>query len=77
MESVLEFVDELESREAVSMKVSHEEDASGWVSAISEYLENASGAVSFVELVRGLGMPMVEVFIGVLRGRFILGVEGN
>ena len=69
---VLEFVDGLESGEAVALKSSHEEDVSGWVSAISQYLEGIEGAVSFAELVKGLGMPAVAVLIGVLLGGFRL-----
>ncbi|WP_299488148.1 hypothetical protein [Acaryochloris sp. IP29b_bin.137] len=77
MESVLEFVDELESGEAVALKASHEEDVSGWVSAIAQYLEGAKGAVSFAELVKGLGMPTVVVMIGVLLGGFRIEQQGG
>ena len=69
-DTVLEFVDELESGEAVALKASHEEDVSRWVSDIAKYLENASGAVSFAELVNGLGIPVVAVWLGLLLGDF-------
>ena len=76
-DAVLEFVDELESGEAVALKVSHEEDVSGWVSAISQYLEGTEGAVSFTELVKGLGMPLVAVWLGVLLGDFRVEQRGG
>ncbi len=69
-ESVLEFVDELESGEVVALKASHEEDVSAWVGAISEYLKKAEGAVSFSELVKKMGLPMVAVWLGLLLGEF-------
>ncbi|MGR3279221.1 hypothetical protein ACSYAD_29580 [Acaryochloris marina NIES-2412] len=46
-DAALEFVDEMESGEAVALSVSHVEDVGDWVSAIREYLEKAKGAVSF------------------------------
>ncbi len=46
------------------MKVSHVEDVGAWVGAIREYLEGAKGAVSFVELVKGLEMwPNLAVIL--------------
>ncbi|ABW33417.1 hypothetical protein [Acaryochloris marina] len=69
-ESVLEFVDELESGKEVALKVSHVDDVGAWVNAIAQYLERASEALSFAELVKGLGMPTVVVLIGVLLGGF-------
>ena len=76
-DAVLEFVDELESGEAVALEVSHVEDVGTWVSAIREYLEGAKGAVSFVELVKGLEMPAVAVLIGVLLGGFRVEQRGR
>ena len=76
-DAVLEFVDELETGDAVALKVSHVEDVSAWVNAISEYLEGAKGAVSFVELLKGLGMPAVAVLIGVLLGGFKIEQTGD
>lgn len=76
-DTVLEFVDELESGEAVALGASHVEDVSGWVSAIAEYLEGAKGAVSFEELVKGLRMPVVAVWLGVLLGGFRVEQRGK
>ena len=76
-DSVLEFVDELESGEEVALKVSHVEDVGVWVGAIREYLEGAKGAVSFVELVEGVRLPMVAVWIGLLLGGFKIEQTGE
>lgn len=47
------------------------------MSAIREHLGKASGAVSFVELVKGLEMPPVTVLIGVLLGGFRVEQRGG
>lgn len=69
-------VEEL-SGKAVALSVTHVEDVGAWVNEISEYLEKASGAVSFTELVRGLEMPAVAVLIGVLLGGFKIEQTGG
>lgn len=76
-DAVLEFVDELESGEAVALKVSHVEDVGAWIGTIREYLEEAEGTVSFMELVEVLGMPVVAVWIGLLLGSFKLEQTGD
>ncbi|WP_315877000.1 hypothetical protein [Acaryochloris sp. 'Moss Beach'] len=76
-DAVLDFVDELESGEAVALKVSHVEDVGAWVSAICEYLEGVKDAASFVELVRELEMPPVTVLIGLLLGGFRVEQRGE
>lgn len=65
------------SGKGIALEVSHAEDVGAWVSAIREYLEKAKGAVSFVELVKGLGMPPVAVLIGVLLGGFKIEQTGD
>ena len=76
-DEVLEFVDELESGEAVAVGASHVEDVSGWVNAIGEYLEGFEGAVMFGDLVEGLGLPVVAVLIGLLLGGFRVEQRGG
>lgn len=76
-DAVLEFVEELESGEAVALKVSHEEDVSPWVIAIRKFLEDEKDAVLFGDLVRGLGLAPVAVLIGVLLGEFRVEQEGE
>ena len=75
--SVLEFVDELESGKEVALKVSHVEDVGAWVNAIQEFLEGKEDAVSFGDLVRGLGLVPVAVLIGVLLGGFRVEQRGE
>ncbi|NJM67325.1 MAG: hypothetical protein HC851_17440 [Acaryochloris sp. RU_4_1] len=69
-DAVLEFVDELELGEAIALGASYEEDVSGWVGAIADYLGKCEGAVSFSELVSGVRLPAVAVWLGVLLGGF-------
>ena len=76
-DAVLEFVDEMESGEAVALGASHVEDVGGRVSAISDYLERAEGAVLFAKLVKGLGLPGVAVLIGILLGNFRVEQRGR
>lgn len=59
------------------MQVLEVEDVSGWVGAISQYLEKVEGAVSFMDLVKGLGLPAVAVLIGVLLGGFRVDQRGG
>ncbi|KAI9129041.1 hypothetical protein [Acaryochloris sp. CCMEE 5410] len=59
-----------ESGEAVALEASHEEDVSAWVGEIAKYLEKASGTVSFAALVKGLEMPVVVVWLGMVLGGF-------
>ncbi|ABW32059.1 hypothetical protein [Acaryochloris marina] len=76
-DDVLEFVDELESGEAVALKVSHEEDVGAWVGAIHDFLEGKEDAVLFGDLARGLGFAPVAVLIGVLLGGFRVEQRGG
>ncbi|ABW31903.1 hypothetical protein [Acaryochloris marina] len=69
-ESVLKFVEELESGESVAMKVSHEEDVSAWVAAISTYLQQVPGKVPMVELMQELQLSLVSIWLGMLLGGF-------
>lgn len=68
--------DEL-SGEDIALGASHVEDVGAWVSTIREYLEGASGAVLFVDLVKGVRLPMVMVWLGLLLGDFRIEQEGE
>lgn len=76
-DAVLEFMDELESGKAVALEASHVEDVGAWVAEIREYLEGVEGAVLFAELVKGLGLPVVAVWLGVLLGGFRVEQQGG
>ena len=65
------------SGEDIALGASHVEDVGAWVSAIADYLEGVSGAVSFEELVNELRLPTVAVLIGVLLGGFRIEQTGE
>jgi hypothetical protein len=69
-EVLAEIESEIQDGEAIALDASHEENVSAWVGAIQGYLERAEGVLSFSELVRELGMPVVVVWLGVLLGGF-------
>jgi hypothetical protein len=76
-EAVLAMVKQMEAEAEVQMQavlgVAHSEDVSGWVSMIQQWLEGRPGVVNWSELEAGLGMPWVELWLGLLLGGF--GVE--
>ena len=76
-DELLEFIDDLDSGEAVALEVSHVEDVGNWVSAIEEFLEKVEGSVLFLELVKGVRLPVVAVLIGVLLGGFRVEQRGG
>ena len=61
----------------VALKASHEKNVDAWVGAISTYLAETEGAVSIAELVKGLRMPLVAVWIGLLLGEFRVEQTGD
>lgn len=65
------------SGEDIALGASHVEDVGAWVSAIRKYLEGAKGAVSFVELVKGVRLPLVAVWLGLLLGGFKIEQTGD
>ncbi len=75
--AVLALVDELTLEEAKekALAVSHSEDVSSWVAAISA--KRKSVPQRLVELQRQLQMPLVEVWIAALLGGFQLEQRGD
>ncbi len=82
--ALLAMVDQLESEAAVEeerqqqvLAIAHDENVSQWIEAIDRKLQDAPDArVSFTELCWGLGMPWVEVWLGLLLGGFELEQRG-
>ncbi|NJR56471.1 MAG: hypothetical protein HC768_19115 [Acaryochloris sp. CRU_2_0] len=72
-----ELESEIQDGEEVTLGASYEERVGEWVSAISAYLEGAEGAVSFSELVRGVRLPWVVVWLGILLGGFEVRRDGG
>ncbi|MBV8885396.1 MAG: hypothetical protein JO235_15575 [Chroococcidiopsidaceae cyanobacterium CP_BM_RX_35] len=61
-----------EAAKARALDVAHNEDVSAWVNAIAHWMQqhSRSRTVSLVELQQELGIPMVEVWLGLLLGEF-------
>jgi hypothetical protein len=73
-EAVLAMVEQMEQEAEAQMQavlgVAHSEDVSGWAEAIRQWLEMRSAEVTWSELEAGLGMPWVELWLGLLLDGF-------
>lgn len=69
-ETVIELVEAQAEAASEAISVAHAEDVSAWAGAIARMLQQRSsnGPVSLLELQKGLGMPLVKVWIGLLLG---------
>jgi hypothetical protein len=80
-EAVLAMVEQMEQEAEAQMQavlgVAHSEDVSGWAEAIKRWLAQRSSEVSWSELEAGLGMPWVELWLGLLLGGFGLEQRGE
>ncbi|CAA9562836.1 hypothetical protein AVDCRST_MAG81-792 [uncultured Synechococcales cyanobacterium] len=67
-ESEIELVESQAQARAAAMAVAHDEDIAGWASMITQWLElrQSSELVSLVQLQQEVGMPLVEVWLGLL-----------
>jgi len=67
-ESEIELVEAQAQAQSAAMAVAHDEDVVGWARAISWWMEwnNPGEAVSLMQLQQGLGIPLVEVWMGLL-----------
>jgi len=82
--AILAWVDQLESEAALEEEqkqqvfaIAHDEDVGSWVEAISQWLKaEPNKQASFQQVCQGLGMPWVEVWLGVLLGGFELKQQG-
>lgn len=78
--ALLAMVDQLESEAALEeerkqqvLQIAHDEDVSRWIEAIAQWLRAVPAhQTSFAHLCQSLGMPRVEVWLGVLLGEFEL-----
>lgn len=82
--ALLELVDQLEAAEDLerenqqAFEIAYEENVSAWVAAIAQWLEaERTHPVSFTHLCQRLGMPRIEVWLGVLLGEFELKQTGE
>jgi len=74
---VAQMEQEAETQMQSVLKVAHSEDVSGWAGAIDRWLAQQSGEVSWSELEAGLGMPWVELWLGLLLGGFRVEQRGD
>lgn len=70
---------EMEEEAAIEpLAVAHAEDVSSWQRAIAQYLTQTQiQSISLVQLQQALGMPLVEVWLGLLLGGFTLEQHGD
>ena len=66
----IELVEAQAGAESGAVSVAHAEDVTAWAGAIARWLQQRSsaGPVSLLELQQGVGLPLVEVWLGLLLG---------
>jgi hypothetical protein len=71
----LEAIDEEQNKQQ-ALQVAHNEDVSAWVTAIHEALSDFARRdipkVSMLDVQRSLNLPLIEVWLGLLLGGFVL-----
>jgi len=60
-----------------AIAITHEENISAWVSRISRYLEGRESNICLEDLQISLGIPLVELWMGLLLGNFLLEQKGE
>lgn len=87
--AVLAMVDQMEAEavrkeevlahpEGSALLCAHDENISAWIEAINQWFQAATvDQVQFVQLCQDLGMPQIEVWLGVLLGEFSLQSQGE
>jgi len=67
-ESEIELVEAQAQAQSVAMAVAHDENVVGWAAAISRWMaeQELAEPVSLIQLQQGVGMPLVEVWLGLL-----------
>ncbi len=58
-------------------ELASEEDVERWTGAIAQHLDSVGTAICLTDLQQALGMPLVEVWMGLLLGGFALKQEGG
>ena len=58
-----------EQKKQLALAAAHDEDISTWKKAIAHQMQQSSGrAVSLLQLHQALGIPLIEVWLGLLLG---------
>jgi hypothetical protein len=84
-ETLLHWVDQMEQEQPLSelqmaaqiRELAHGENVEEWVEAIANYLQRVAAPIQLLDLQAKLGMPIVEVWLGLLLGAFDLSQEGD
>lgn len=60
-----------EQKKQLALAAAHDEDISVWQSAIAHFMQRSgSKAISLLQLQQALGMPLIEIWLGLLLGEF-------
>jgi hypothetical protein len=76
--NLLEFLDAIDEEQSKqqALQVAHNEDVSAWVTAIHEALSDSARRdipkVSMLDVQRSLNLPLIEIWLGLLLGGFVL-----
>jgi hypothetical protein len=80
-EVILQMVEEMEAHsesEQIIRQLAGEEDPARWSAAIVQWMRtNPSHSIQMTDLLRELGMPWVEIWLGLLLGEFELEPRGD
>jgi hypothetical protein len=61
-----------------AMAIAHDEDVSSWVESIAQWIENHQVAIiSLVQLQQAIGMPLVQLWLALLLGGFVIEQRGE
>ncbi len=70
------LLDEAQTKQEV-LSLAHQEDVSVWIQEIHKWMQRAGKEVSLTTLQTSLQKPLVEVWLGLLLGGFVLEQRGN
>jgi hypothetical protein len=71
--SLLGFEEKFEQ----AISTAHAEDVSAWVEAIAHCIKNNFSPIRLIDLQTALGLPIVEIWLGLLLGDFKLEQRGS
>ncbi|MCY7332711.1 MAG: hypothetical protein LH649_08645 [Pseudanabaena sp. CAN_BIN31] len=72
-EHLLSWEEELD----LALSIAHAEDVSAWIEAISVCLKNNAAPMRLLDLRNSMKLPIVEIWLGLLLGDFILEQKGD
>lgn len=78
--NLLEFLAQLDQEQAKqsALTVAHNEDISAWIAAIAHWMQaHQSQTISLLELQRSLQMPLIEIWLALLLGGYVIEQRGD